>query len=107
DREPWRERARRWIKRHRTFATAAGSTLVLSVVSLTAIAILLTAATERERAAKNQAEIARGESDASRARAQQNFLSAREAVDLMLARVGDERLRNVPKMEQLRLDLLN
>jgi tetratricopeptide (TPR) repeat protein len=43
---------------------------------------------------------------AAKTLAQDNFVKARDAVDAMLSRVGDERLRDMPHMEQLRRALL-
>src|SRR5262249_49923555 len=40
------------------------------------------------------------------ARAEKRFQDARDAVDLMLTRVGQERLANEPRMEKVRRDLL-
>lgn len=48
----------------------------------------------------------RDERTAAQLRAEANLLKAREAVNTMLTRVGDQRLRNVPQMEKLREQLL-
>jgi serine/threonine-protein kinase len=58
---------------------------------------------DNERDAANRA---RDETDRQRQRAQANFERAREAVDQMLTRIGDEKLRNVPWLEDLQRDLL-
>jgi tetratricopeptide (TPR) repeat protein len=50
DREPWRERARRWAKRHRTLAAAAAAGLVVGALTLSVAAVLLAKArTDAER----------------------------------------------------------
>jgi serine/threonine-protein kinase len=50
DREPWRERARRWAKRHRTLTTAAAVGLVVGALTLSVAAVLLAKArTDAER----------------------------------------------------------
>jgi serine/threonine-protein kinase len=62
-REPWWVKARRWLGRHRTLVTSAAAVLVVTVLSLSGLAILLTihneelaAANKSERAARRVAE---------------------------------------------------
>ncbi len=55
-REPWRERTRRWLRRHRTMATSAAAVLVAAVVLLTGAAVFLNAAWEGERVARWEVE---------------------------------------------------
>src|SRR5262249_25637433 len=43
-REPWRERTRRWLRRHRTLATSAVAALVVAVLLLSVGAAFLNAA---------------------------------------------------------------
>lgn len=60
------------------------------------------AAEEREQEKARQAERER----TLRKRAEQNFQRARQAVDFMLSKVGQERLAHVPQMQNIRRDLL-
>jgi serine/threonine-protein kinase len=66
-------------------------------------------ALEQRRIADDQRDVAdRARQDAERQhqRAQVNFERARQAVDQMLTRVGDEKLKNVPLLEELQRELL-
>jgi WD40 repeat protein/serine/threonine protein kinase/Flp pilus assembly protein TadD len=51
-REPWAVRARRWLGRHRTLVTSTGAVVVVALLAATAGVVLLAAANERERDAK-------------------------------------------------------
>jgi eukaryotic-like serine/threonine-protein kinase len=55
-REPWGVRARRWLRRHRTMVTGGMAAVLVAVVSLTVATVLLSAANEAEREAKERAE---------------------------------------------------
>jgi tetratricopeptide (TPR) repeat protein/tRNA A-37 threonylcarbamoyl transferase component Bud32 len=85
--EPWRDRARRWVRRHRGAVTLMLGILATGIVALTVTAILL-------RRAQSQTEIAYQQSQA--------------ILDRMLARVGDDEawLRQSPQVNRLRLRLL-
>src|SRR5262249_28369773 len=54
----------------------------------------------------DEADRLRREADDQRTRAEARFRDAREAVDHMLTRVGQEQLAYEPRMEQVRRDLL-
>jgi tetratricopeptide (TPR) repeat protein/tRNA A-37 threonylcarbamoyl transferase component Bud32 len=56
--------------------------------------------------ARKEAERLQKEEKRQRARAETNFKDARDAVDQMLTRVGQERLADEPRMEKVRRDLL-
>jgi serine/threonine-protein kinase len=112
-REPWRVRARRWLGRHRTIVTAAAATALVAVVSLALATVLLTAAKDRERTAREQAE--QNEKDANeqraaaereRDRAEHNFKLARDAVDRYHTTVSENRLLKEPGLQPLRKELL-
>jgi serine/threonine-protein kinase len=90
--EPWSVRARRWISRHRAGVTAAAAAVAVAALSLGAATVLLTAANERERQAKREA--------------QANFQLARQAVDRYHTEVSEDVLLNEPGMEPLRKKLL-
>ncbi len=90
--EPWTVKARRWIGRHATLVTGAASAVVVALVALIVAAVLLTAANERERLAKEKAE--------------QNYQMARAAVDRYHTEVSEHDLLKEPGMQPLRQRLL-
>jgi serine/threonine protein kinase/tetratricopeptide (TPR) repeat protein len=90
--EPWTVKARRWIGRHRPLVTGVASAVVIALMGMIVIAVLLTAANERERLAKEKAE--------------QNFKLARAAVDRYHTEVSQDDLLNEPGMQPLRKKLL-
>jgi serine/threonine-protein kinase len=90
--EPWTQTAARWLRRHRTLAISAASTVLVALISLIVATVLLTAANERERQAKLKAE--------------ENFQMAREAVDRYHTEVSEDILLNEPGMDELRKKLL-
>ncbi|MEI8373645.1 MAG: serine/threonine-protein kinase [Planctomycetota bacterium] len=98
-REPWAARTGRWIRRHRTLVGSGMAAVLAATVSLTIGVLLLTAANEREHAAKIQAE-------KQRQQARQNFQMARDAVDKYLTRVSDDPRLKAHDLERLRRDLL-
>ncbi|HEY1375672.1 MAG TPA: tetratricopeptide repeat protein [Gemmataceae bacterium] len=91
-----RQRLARWARRRRQAVVAA----VVAVVVVLALAVaglaVNTVLIDRERAAADQA----------RRQADANFRKALAAVDQLLTRVGQERLADVPQMEQVRRELL-
>ena len=99
-------RLRRWTQRHPARATAVGAFLFVLVGAPSLWAW-------QERQAFADSERQRGELqrtnvalDAERGRAQANFDKLLEAVDTMLTKVGDQSLRDIPRMEVVRSDLL-
>jgi WD40 repeat protein/serine/threonine protein kinase len=75
--EPWSVRARRWLSRHRTLATAGVVGVVVAAISLAVTALVLNDANERERTqrflaeanekeAREQREVARQQRDEAR-----------------------------------------
>jgi tetratricopeptide (TPR) repeat protein/tRNA A-37 threonylcarbamoyl transferase component Bud32 len=91
-REPLVTRLARWGRRHKPAVAGAAALLLTAVVALAVSNVLV---------AREQAR-----TDEARLRAEEHFADAREAVDLMLTRVGQERLANEPRMEKVRRDLL-
>jgi len=93
DHEPWRERAWRWGRRHRT---AVAGTLAAGVVALGGLVVgtvLLGAANQRELA--------------ERKRAEENEHEAAQIVDSFLTDVSENTLLNVPGLQPLRRELLS
>jgi serine/threonine-protein kinase len=97
--EPWSVRARRWLARHRTLATATAATVLVATLSLGAATVLLKGANDRERQARD------GEREA-RLRAEANFGLARDAVDRYFTKVSDSPQLKAHGLESLRRDLL-
>jgi len=98
-REPWRVRAGRWMRRHRTLVSGAAAALLVALVSLGAGVILLTDANRRVRASRDLAE--KRQEDAQR-----NFRMARTAVDGYLTRVSQDPRLKAHGLEGLRRTLL-
>ncbi len=98
-REPWRARAARWARRHKTLVTTAAGVLLVALASLTVGALMLTAANRRISAAQQIAE-------ENERKAQENFRLARGAVDDYLTTVSQEILLEEPGMQPLRQQLL-
>lgn len=92
-RERWTERARRWLKRHRTGVSAAMAAGAVAVLSLGAATILLLSAYHE----------VQGERDKARAR----FQMAREAVDGFYTQVSESGEMKAHGLELLRRDLLD
>jgi serine/threonine-protein kinase len=90
--EHWTARARRWLSRHRTLATATAATLLVATLILAVGTILLKAANDRERR--------------SRAAAEANFQRARDAVDRYFTKVSESPQLKARGLEKLRRDLL-
>jgi serine/threonine protein kinase/tetratricopeptide (TPR) repeat protein len=88
---PWRI-ARRWAQRHPARAVALVAAFVVCFVAPTVFLLQQRAANVQIRAALDRAQTDRDR--------------AREAVDVMLTRVASEELLAVPRMQQVRRDLL-
>jgi tetratricopeptide (TPR) repeat protein/tRNA A-37 threonylcarbamoyl transferase component Bud32 len=88
----------RWCRRK----PAAAATLGLGVLGIVALIITTGLALEQRQEAVRQ----RNTADKQRQRADQHFREAHEAVDKMLARVGDKWLADIPQMTQIRKELL-
>jgi tetratricopeptide (TPR) repeat protein len=86
------QRATKWAWRHRAVVGVAVPLLLLAVVGLVISNVLI----RRERAL----------AEAQRQRAEANYREARDAVDGMLAEVGQWWLADVPQMEPVRRKLL-
>jgi serine/threonine-protein kinase len=90
--EPWPERARRWVGRHRLLLTATVAGLLVATLSLAVATVLLQAANDRARQARDQAEA--------------NLRLARHAVDRYFTQVSESPQLRAPGMRGLRRALL-
>jgi serine/threonine-protein kinase len=93
-REPLLARAARWGRHHKATVAGAITLLVTAVLALTASTFLIS----REQ----------GRTEAARGRAQDNFVKARSAVDLMLTQVSEDedQLFDLPRVAEVRRRLL-
>jgi tetratricopeptide (TPR) repeat protein len=91
-RDPWPARLRRWLSRHRTFATSAAAALLVTVLSLSLLTALLGAANRRERQAKDQA--------------RENFRLARQTVEKYCVQVSEDLRLRQEDLRPLRKELL-
>ncbi len=105
---PW-ERGWKWARRRPAWAAL----LAVSAAAVLTLAAVVGVYTGHLHAARRQAEAhaeqagrERDRATAQRRRADANFRRARRAVDQMLTRVSQERLRNVPQMAPVRKQLL-
>jgi serine/threonine-protein kinase len=105
-REPVRARLRRWGRRHRTAVTAAAAALLVAVVGLVTATVLLTAANDRERKAKEAAKANEIEANKQRDKARDRFNLAREAVDKFHTQVSESPEMKSRGVEKLRSKLL-
>lgn len=84
-REPFTVRLSRWARRHRTLVTGAGALLSTAVVALGVSTFLI---------------------GQQKARAEENFRLARDAVEKFYVRVSEEKLLHEPGLQPLRKSLL-
>lgn len=87
-----RVRCKRWARRHQRLVLSISSVLIVAVISLAVGTVLLW----KERS----------NTSAALAEARENFRLARNAVDRLLTRVGDESLESIPQMDPVRLAVL-
>ncbi len=97
--EPWAGRTGRWLRRHRTLVRAGSAALVLTAVTFAVATVLLVAANERVRRARDDA--VRSEREATRQRD-----LARQAVDTFYTQVSDSPELRARGAERLRTRLL-
>ncbi len=90
--EPWSVTARRWVSRHMPLVVGSVTAVLVAAIGLGVATVLLTAANERERTAKEAAE--------------RNYQLARQAVDRYHTEVSESVLLHEPGMEPLRKKLL-
>lgn len=102
-------RLRKFVRRNRPQVIAASLVLLALVAGIVGTSIgFVRADTQRQDAENARANEAdqRRIAEANERRANANFTQAREAVERMLTRVGDQTLNDVPGLEQLRRKLL-
>jgi tetratricopeptide (TPR) repeat protein len=99
DREPWRDRVRRWVKRHRPAVAAAAALLVAAVVGLAVTTVIVGRQQAETAAAKRRVE-------EQRDRADQNLDLARQAVDTAVNRVSANPRLRAGDFHELRAELL-
>jgi serine/threonine-protein kinase len=105
--EPWRARAGRWARRHRTLVSTVAAAFLVAAVGLLAATVLLSVANRRERELKEVAQQREREAQEQRDQARANFRLAREAVDEYCTKVGkDVRLKD-QDLSELRRELLD
>lgn len=117
--EPWWDRTRRWMRRHRTFVTGAVASVVVAAIFLAVLAILigrqkdeLADSNDRLETLNAELELANSNETAQRKRAEVNERSASEQRNLALStirRVVDDihgDLKDRPGLDGLRKKLL-
>ena len=92
------ERATKWARRHRGVFTSFVAALLLTVAGLGIATLLTVRAYDRERAKAQEA-------DEQRARAEENFRRALQAVN-QLVQIGEDQLADRPDLDGLRWQLL-
>jgi len=109
---PWL-RLRRWSQRRPALATAAISLLLLCAIAPSIYAFQESRTRARIEAQRDQLlqlnqalEQAKATAELASDRARANFDKLQLAVDTMLTKVGDETLRDIPRMEPVRRELL-
>ena len=102
---PWL-RLRRWTQRHPARAVAAAAVVLVAIGGPLAWAMQEAGARQRVQTERDRLAATNVALDAAVARAQTNFTRLQQAVDTMLTRVGDQSLRDVPRMEGVRRELL-
>jgi eukaryotic-like serine/threonine-protein kinase len=104
--EPVSVRAARWVRRHRTLVSTGGATAAVLLMALVIIVFLQGSANRRLTAANNREKSARKDAEAERDKAQQNFQMAQDAVDRYFTQVSEDRRLAAHGLEPLRRDLL-
>jgi eukaryotic-like serine/threonine-protein kinase len=90
--DPWWTRLRRWTRRHKTLVAGGAAMIATALLALAGGFVAVS--------------IQKRETERHRVRAEANFRKASDAVERLLTRVGNERLKDVPLMESLRGELL-
>jgi len=104
--EPFRLRAARWMRRHRTLVTGAAAATVVAVAALSVSVALLTAANDRERAAAQLAQANELTAQRKTEEAAGNLKLARQAIEQYMTQVSEDPRLKVHNLDTLRRDLL-
>jgi serine/threonine protein kinase len=106
---PGWERALKWARRRPALAALAGVSIA-AILVLVAVVLVSNARLQRQvehtEARRQEAQRHFEEAQAQRQAAVAKLRKAREAVDRMLTRVGEERLKDIPQVEAVQLALL-
>src|SRR5262249_30073919 len=94
-----RQKAAKWARRHKYLVRSAGAVVSVAVAALAGSNYGIWRQGIEVRAAY-------GREARERGRAQDNLLAACDAIELMLSRLGEQRLANVPQMETVRAQVL-
>ncbi|WP_165225646.1 serine/threonine-protein kinase [Aquisphaera insulae] len=97
--EPLAERARRWMRRHRTLVTAMAETAVMAIAGL-AVVLSVQARANSELRAANAREVS------ARQQAERRFDLARQAIEAFHTGASEDVLLKEPQLEALRKKLL-
>ena len=110
--EPWTANARRWLRKHKTFAQTAAVAVFLIATISTIFAVVINNAHDREKithdkikAAHERLIVANEQETAAKKDAFRQFVRARRAIDGSLTGVSDG-LADLPTMQSLRAKLL-
>jgi serine/threonine protein kinase len=100
-----RERTVKWARRHRSLVNSALALMFITMIGALISTIIIAREHAETKAAYDREILKAQEADEQRARAQDNFRRAREAVD-HLAQIGEEELAGNQELEVLRWRLL-
>ena len=103
--EPFSVKALRWMRRHRAWATAIATVLIVVSVTATVSTLIVNKAREAEAEARGAAEQSLEAEQLARAESVRRFREARSAVDRSLSEVSDV-LAYFPRAQQARARLL-
>jgi serine/threonine protein kinase len=98
-REPWLDRAFRWMRKNRLPVAVAAALIVVTAVATTIGYVLV----------RNERDIARyerGQAVIANQRAQENAAATRQVVDQFLIQVADDRWSEIPGFEDVRLEMV-
>lgn len=99
-------RARRWVQRNPTTTVALGLGFLLVVGGPLAFGLREMQVAERLREANERTTRALAREEAARTRAEENLRKACRAVDTLLTRIAEDKLRRIPGVQKLRTTVL-